>query len=74
MVEDPTDGGVGNTVKGLVKIYLKMVGLGASGDFCRDMEKVVHGSEIRYAPVLAVVHEGMMSNEGLEGRGGMSGH
>ena len=74
VVEDPTEGGVGNAVKGLVKIYVKMVGLGAPGDFCRDVEKVVHGSEIRHAPVLAVVHEGMISDEGLEGRGGMSGH
>ena len=41
-----------------------MVGLGASGDFCRDVEKVVHGLEIRHAPVLAVVHEGMISDEG----------
>ena len=55
VVEDPTEGGVGNAVKGLAKIYIKMVGLGASGDFCRDVEKVVHGSEIRHAPVLAVV-------------------
>ena len=39
VVEDPTEGGVGNAVKGLVKIYVKMVGLGASGDFCRDVEK-----------------------------------
>ena len=64
VVEDPTEGGVGNAVKGLVKIYVKMVGLGASGDFCRDVEKVVHGSEIRHAPVLAVVHEGMIPDEG----------
>ena len=74
VVEDPTEGVVGNAVKGLVKVYIKMVGLGASGDFCRDVVKVVHGSEIRHAPVLAVVHEGMISDEGLEGRGGMSGH
>ena len=31
VVEDPTEGGVGNAVKGLVKIYVKIVGLGASG-------------------------------------------
>ena len=74
VVGDPTEGGVGNAVKGLVKIHMKMVGLGASGDFCRDVEKVVHGSEIGHAPVLAVVHEEMMSDEGLEGRGGVSGH
>ena len=74
VVEDPTEGGVGNAVKGLVKFYVKMVGLGASGDFCRDGEKVVSGSEIRHAPVLAVVHERMISDEGLEGRGGVVGH
>ena len=74
VVEDPAEGGMGNAVKGLVKIDVKMVCLGASGDFCRDVEKVVHGSEIWHAPVLAVVHEGMISDEGLEGRGGMSGH
>ena len=28
VVEDPTEGGVGNAVKGLVKINVKMVGLG----------------------------------------------
>ena len=37
VVEDPTEGGVGRAVKGLVKIYVKMVGLGASGDVCRDV-------------------------------------
>ena len=73
VVEDPTEGGVGNPVKGLVKINVKMVGLGASGDFCSDVKKVVHGSEIWHAPVLAVVHEGTISDEGLEGGGGMSG-
>ena len=45
---------MGNAVKVLVKMNVKMVGLGASGDFCRDVEKVVHGSEIWHAPVLAV--------------------
>ena len=74
VVEDPTEGGVGNAVKGLVKIYVKMVGLGATGNICRDVKKVVHGSEILHAPVQAVVHEGMISDEGLGGRGGMSGH
>ena len=74
VVEDPTEGGVGNAVKGLVKIYVKIVGLGAPGDFCRDVEKVVHGSKIRHAPVLAVVHEGMISDEDLEGRGRVAGH
>ena len=74
VVEYPTEGGVGNAVKGLVKIYVKMVGLGAPGNFCRDVEKVVHGSEIRHAPVLAVVHEGIISDEGLEGRGRVAGH
>ena len=74
VVEDPTEGGVGNAVKGLVRINVKMVGLGASGDFRSAVKKVVHGSEIWHAPVLAVVHEGMISDEGLEGGGGMSGH
>ena len=74
VAEDSTEGGVGNAVKGLVKINVKMVGLGVSGDFCRDVKKVVHGSEIWHAPVLAVVHEGIISDEGLEGGGGMSGH
>ena len=74
VVEDPTEGGVGNAVKGLVKIYVRTVGRGAPGDFCFDVEKVVRGSEIRHAPVLAVVHEGMISDEGLEGRGRVAGH
>ena len=68
VVEDPTEGGVGNAVKVLVKFYVKMGGHGASGDFCRDVEKVVHGSEIRHAPVLAVVHEGMISDESFGGQ------
>ena len=74
VVEDPTEAGVGNAVKGLVEINVKMVGLRASGDFCCDVKKVIHGSEIWHAPVSAVVHQGMISDEGLEGRGGMSGH
>ena len=58
---------MGDAVKGLVEVDIKMGGLGGTSNFRCDVEEVVHCAEIWESPVLAVINKRVVFDEGLEG-------